>query len=162
MKTIKINDLMNSMFGNHAQDFENAARKLLYNISIDRSEGVQLDNIGTIVNQSRLGYNDEYYRILLKVRIGINVSEGDIERILTLWKLLSGSENVHLKESFPAKVKLETDEYLSDDVFNFMKSIARQALAGGVGIDTIIVVDDTKFGFGPTKGNFGSKWASSY
>jgi len=159
---IKISDLMNALFGNHSQDFENAARKLLYNISIDRSEGVQLDNIGTIVNQSRLGYNDEYYKILLKVKIGINISEGEIERILTLWKLLTGSENVHLKELFPAKIKLETNEYLGDDIMIFMKSVAGLALAGGVGLDTIIINDSSRFGFLPGMGLFDSLWANSY
>jgi hypothetical protein len=162
MLSIKISDLMIAMFGNQTQDFENAARKLLYNISIDKSEGVQLDNIGTIVNQSRLGYNDTYYRILLKVKIGVNISEGEIERILTLWKLLAGTDNVKLIELFPAKIKLETDEYLGDDIFIFMKEFASLALAGGVGIDTIIVTDPTKFGFGPTMGNFNSEWASVY
>lgn len=159
---IEISNLMNALFGNQIQDFENSARKLLYNISIDRSVGVQLDNIGTIVNQSRLGYNDEYYRILLKVKIGINVSKGEIERILTLWKLLSGSENFLLKEYFPAKIKLETDEYLGDDVFLFMKTVANQALAGGVGIDTILVTDPTRFGFAPGMGKFGSNWIQAY
>jgi len=159
---ILISSLMNAFFGNQIQILENTARKFLFNISIDRSEGVQLDNMGVIVNQSRLGYNDEYYRILLKVKIGINVSEGEIERILTLWKLLSGSENFHLKEYFPAKIKLETDEYLGDDVFIFMKTVANQALAGGVGIDTILVIDPTRFGFAPGMGQFGSKWTQVY
>ena len=118
---IKISDLCNSLFGNQIQDLENAARTLLYSLSIDRSEGDQLDQLGTIVGQSRLGYNDEYYRILLKVKIGINISEGDIERILTLWKLLTGTDNVTLTELFPGKIKLSTDEDLGADILTFMK-----------------------------------------
>ncbi len=162
MENIKISNLFNSLFGNQIQEIENAARKILYNVSIDNSEGTQLDNIGTIVNQSRLGYDDTYYRILIKVKIGINVSMGEINRILYLWELITGSSNVKLVELLPAKIKLETTEYLGDTLFNFIKSTIKQALAGGVGLDTIIVKDPTRFGFGPTMGNFGSKWANSY
>jgi len=159
---IKISKLCECFFGNQIQELENKARELLYILNIDNSEGTQLDNIGTLVGQSRLGYNDEYYRILLKVKIGINVSEGDIERVLTLWKLIAGTINVHLIELFPAKIKLETYEYLGDDIFIFLKEVAKDALAGGVGIDTILVIDSTKFGFEATMGKFDSEWASSY
>ena len=159
---IKLSDLCNVFFGNQCQKLENAARKLLYNISIDKSEGIQLDNIGTIVNQGRLGYNDTYYKILLKVKIGINVSEGEIERILTLWKLLIGSDNVTLTENYPGKIKLSTDTDPGADILIFMKNVAKNALAGGVGIDTIIVIDTDRFGFGPTFGPFNSLWPDSY
>lgn len=160
--SIKISDLCTALFGNQIQELEDAARILLYRLNIDQSEGIQLDNIGTIVGQERLGYNDEYYRILLKVKIGINVSEGDIERILTLWKLLTGSNNVTLTENYPAKIKLSTDEYLDDSIFIFIRNTVGAALAGGVKLDTIIVIDASRFGFGPTFGNFNSLWANSY
>jgi hypothetical protein len=159
---IKISDLCNCLFGNQVQILENEIRKFLYILNIDNSEGEQLDNIGTLVGQNRLGYNDEYYRILLKVKIGVNISEGEIERILTLWKLLSGSDNVRLIEILPGKIKLETDEYFSEDIILFMKEFAKQALAGGVGIDTIMITDPTKFGFSPGMGPFGSQWATVY
>jgi len=159
---VKISDLCNAFFGNHIQTLENEVRKLLYIFKIDNSEGTQLDNIGELVGQGRLGYNDVYYRILLKTKIGANVSEGDIERILTLWKLLAETENVQLQEIYPGKIRLITDEYLGDDVMIFMKQFARIALAGGVGIDTIMVTDSTKFGFGVTMGPFNSEWVTVY
>jgi len=159
---IKISKLCECFFGNQIQELENESRKLLYILNIDSSEGTQLDNIGTLVGQDRLGYNDEYYRILLKVKIGINVSEGDIERILALWKLITETINVHLIEVFPAKIKLDTDEYLGDAMFAFLKNVAKDALAGGVGIDTILITDPTRFGFGPTMGAFGTQWANTY
>ena len=162
MAKIKISDLCISFFGNQCQDIENAARKLLYNIDVDNSEGVQLDNIGDIVGQDRLGYNDEYYRILLKVKMGINVSEGEIERILTLWRTLTGSSDIILEESYPAKIKLTTSTYYADAILIFMKDIASQALAGGVGIATLIIHDPTKFGFSATMGGFDTQWANSY
>jgi len=159
---IKISDLCNCLFGNQIQKLENKLREFLYILKIDIVEGDQLDNIGEIVGQDRLGYSDAYYRILLKVKIGANVSEGDIERILTLWKLLSSSENVQLHEIYPGKIKLITDEYLPADIFIFMKSFASIAIAGGVGIDTIMVTDPTRFGFGATMGAFDTLWATVY
>lgn len=159
---IKISELCNCLFGNQVQDIEDAARKLLYILNIDVSEGTQLDNIGTIVGQERLGYSDEYYRIMLKVKIGANISEGELERILTLWKTLTGSEDIEVIDLLPGKVKILTTTYYSDAVMNFMKDIAGQALAGGVGIGSLIIVDPTKFGFSPGMGKFDSQWANSY
>ena len=99
---------------------------------------------------------------MLKVKAGINVSEGEIERILTLWKLLTGSTDVVLTEILPCKIKLTTDTYFADSILIFMKSVAAQALAGGVGIDTILITDPTKFGFGSSMGGFNTQWANSY
>lgn len=159
---IKISTLCNCLFGNQIQDLEDTIREFLYILNIDRSEGDQLDNIGDLVSQSRLGYSDAFYKILLKVKIGVNISEGEIERILTLWKLLAETENVTITEVLPGKVRLYTDEYLGDDIMEFMKVFAKQALAGGVGIDTIMVTDPTKFGFSPGMGPFDSQWANVY
>jgi len=157
-----IENLMISLFGNQIQSLENAMRTMYYRLNIDRMEGEELDQIGTIVNQSRLGYDDDFYRLMLKVKIGINVSVGDIEKIITLWKLIAGTTNVALREIFPAKIKLETDVYLTDAEFLFLKDAISQALAGGVGLD-ILVDDSTRFGFSPNRGNFGvSNWPDVY
>jgi len=158
----KISDLMTALYGNQVQDLENAMRELYFRLDIDRMAGTQLDKIGTIVGQNRLGFSDDFYRILIKVKIGVHVSEGTIEQVLTAWKLLTNSTEVTLTERFPAKIKLTTIEYLGDDIFNFVKEYAQQILAGGVGVDEIIVVDRERFGFGSGFGGFGSNWSNSY
>jgi hypothetical protein len=159
---IKISELCNCLFGNQVQKIENAARKLLYILKIDVAEGIQLDNIGTLIGQERLGYSDEYYRIMLKVKIGVNISEGELERIITLWKTLTGAEDIKITDLLPGKVRILTTTYYSDALMIFMKDIAGQALAGGVDIGSLIIVDPTKFGFGTIMGGFNTQWANSY
>jgi len=158
----KISDLMTALFGNQVQDLENAIRELYFRLDIDRMAGVQLDKIGTIVGQDRLGFADDFYRVLIKVKIGVHVSEGEIERILTAWKLLTSTADVTLTERFPAKIKLTTTTYLGDTLMNFVKEYSQQILAGGCGIDTVLVEDPSRFGFSPGRGNFGSNWSNSY
>lgn len=157
-----IENLMTSLFGNQIQSLENAIRTMYYKLNIDAMEGEGLDQIGTLVNQARLGHNDTFYRLMLKVKIGINVSTGGIEEILTLWKLIAGTANVALRESFPGKIKLETDTYLTEAEFLFLKDAVAQALGGGIGLN-IAVDDPARFGFGSSRGNFGtSNWADVY
>jgi len=157
-----ISDLMTALYGNQVQDLENKMRDLYFRLDIDRMAGVQLDKIGTIVGQDRLGFADDFYRILIKVKIGVHTSEGTIEQILTAWKLLTDSTEVTLTERFPAKIKLTTTTYLEDVLMNFVKEYSQQILAGGVGIDEIIVLDRERFGFGSGFGGFGSRWPNSY
>jgi len=157
-----IENLMISLFGNQIQSLEDAMRTMLFKLDIDRMEGEGLDQIGTIVNQARLGNDDAFYRLMIKVKIGINTSTGTIEEILTLWKLLAGTANVALVEFVPAKIRLETDTYLADAVFVFLKSAIADAIAGGVAVD-ILVNDSDRFGFSPNRGNFGtSNWSDVY
>jgi len=157
-----IENLITSLFGNQVQSLEDAMRTMLFRLDIDRMADSMLDLIGEIVGQDRLGYNDEFYRALIKTKIGANVSQGGIEEVLTVWKKLAGTENVTLTEVFPAKIKLSTDVYLSDDIFNFIKIYANNILAAGIKLETIIVDDPSKFGFGSSRGKFGSDWASTF
>jgi len=157
-----IENLMTSLFGNQIQSLEDAMRTMYYRLDINRMEGDSLDQIGTLVNQARLGNTDAFYRLMLFVKIGINVSTGTIEEILTLWKLLAGTANVALVEFVPAKIQLQTDVYLADAVFVYLKSAISDAVAGGVAVG-ILVNDPTRFGFSPNRGNFGvSNWPDVY
>lgn len=145
------------------QYLENKARELLFRLSIDRSEGTQLDHLGEIIGQSRLGTSDEIYRVLLKIRIGINNSEGDIERILTTWKLLTGTSNVKLIESFPARIYLTTTTYIGDTVGNLLIDLLQDVIAAGVSLEEIQITDPTRFGWGASMGAFGtSTWMQVY
>jgi len=157
-----IENLMISLFGNQIQSLENAMRTMYYKLDIDAMEGEGLNQIGTLVNQARLGNTDAFYRLMLRVKIGVNTSTGTIEEILALWTILAGTTNVALREFVPAKIQLETDTYLADATFVFLKSAIADAVAGGVSVD-ILVDDPIRFGFGSSRGNFGtSNWCDVY
>ena len=103
--------LATALYGNQVQEIEDALRELLYGFDIDQSVGDQLDVIGSIVGQDRLGKSDDDYRIDIKIKIGINTSEGDIEKIITIWRLLAPGAEVTIEEDFPAKIDLITDTF---------------------------------------------------
>lgn len=72
------------------QDLEDAAQSLLSIVSIDDSEGVQLDQIGALIGQPRLGFVDADYRSYLKARILINRAAGQTEKLYEIFRAAFG------------------------------------------------------------------------
>lgn len=70
-----------------AQDLEDAAQSLLTITNIDDSSGVQLDNLGRLVGQPRVG-DDETYRLYLRARIVANKSNGTGENLYRVFSAL--------------------------------------------------------------------------
>ncbi len=79
------------MLGAMAQDWEDAAQTLLTLLDIDASSGVQLDTIGRVVGQPRLGVVDSTYRLYLRARILANRSTGTAEEIYAVFAALLGA-----------------------------------------------------------------------
>lgn len=80
-----------TLLARQAQDLENAGQTLFSLLDIDNSEGVQLDTIGRIVGQERLGFDDVGYRLLLRARIISNKSTGTTEDLYKVFRALFGS-----------------------------------------------------------------------
>ncbi len=78
------------LIARQAQDLEDALQTLLSLPSIDDSEGVNLDVIGRIVGQQRVGTDDETYRSYLRARILTNRSDGDTEALYLVFRALYG------------------------------------------------------------------------
>lgn len=76
------------ILGGLSQDWEDAAQSLFSLLSIEDSVGQQLDVIGRIVGQARVGLADSIYRIYLRARIAANRSTGVPEDIYTVFRLL--------------------------------------------------------------------------
>ena len=102
-----------SAFTDQCQELEDVLWDLLTKRTIDGSEGIQLDNIGKIVGQPRLGLDDEDYRIFLRVRIRLNFSNGTPEDMLAIAGLLG--LNVELDEQYPAAVAIKVNQDLEAD-----------------------------------------------
>ena len=106
----KLQGLITALCGIQIQEIENAGYDLLTRLDIDSSEGTQLDKIGEIVGRQRYGMADDLYRIWLKANIAKNTSEGDIERVLSIWRLFNmNAENIQIVEHFPAEVAIYSD-----------------------------------------------------
>lgn len=104
---------------------------------ISLAEGEQLDVLGVIVGQERLGFDDAFYRILLQVRIGINVSEGDPERIISIAKLLTGASFIHYMNLDDGEVAIGTDGTIDLVTKNFMLTNLAKVLMAGVRLDYV-------------------------
>lgn len=127
------------------QELEDALFPLLTVLSIPDSEGYQLDVIGKIVDQPRTTPDDARYRILLYVKIGQNVSQGEPERIINVYKLLTESEYVHYINLTSAEIQLlGTEDFPDQDEVNFVFTQMQRVVAAGVRINYLLVGDPSE------------------
>lgn len=137
-----IESLIKDICTTQIQELENAIIPLFTRLSINDSVGLQLDNIGTIVGQSRLGLSDIVYRLFLKAKIGANVSEGDIPRVIDVWKLITNANIVQLLEAFPAEVDLYYDVPLDDSLKDLAFDLIQKVVGAGIGVGFIAVFEN--------------------
>lgn len=164
-ESTKIKDLMDSLFLNEVQSIEDALYALLDKLNIDNMSGIQLDNIGDIIGQSRSGMADTIYKLFIKAKIGQNISCGDIERIISIWKLMSQAGIVQLLEAYPAQIDLMTDTAMGTAVIDIAFELIQNAAGAGIQVFSVGVFDpDEAFGFaesGPDTKGFGDYYDPS-
>jgi hypothetical protein len=88
--------------------------QLLTERDIYSAVGAQLDVLGLIVGQLRLGQEDELYRQSILNRVAINTSDSTPEKILEILKLITNTDTVGLWEHYPASLHLFTDGTLTN------------------------------------------------
>lgn len=71
-----------------AQDIENALKQMLLYRFVDTATGAQLEQLGSIVGQSRGGLVDDDYRRYLRARIVANFSKGRVEDLIKVVDLV--------------------------------------------------------------------------
>ena len=118
------------------QRFENACIQLLTQRGVDVAAGVQLDVLGKIVGQARLGNTDDVYRRYIRARIATNRSTGRREEIINIAHLIVNLPGlvvrVHTIGNASAIVQLDgvAIDQATADVARDM--ICRAAAANGV------------------------------
>jgi hypothetical protein len=75
-----------------AQDIENALQQLLTQRAVSTAVGSQLDLLGRVVGQLRLGLDDTDYRRYLQARIATNNSTGTFEDMIKIAVLLANDQ----------------------------------------------------------------------
>ncbi len=73
--------------------------------TVDHAVGAQLDVLGRIVGEERLGDSDANYRLRIKAGILLNVSSGTPEELLAIFRLLTSDlpgAVVQFEEQYPA------------------------------------------------------------
>ncbi len=134
-----IESLIKDLFTTQIQELEDAIIPLYTRLSIDDSIGVQLDEIGEIVGQERLGLQDDAYRVFIKAKIGVNVSESDIPRVIDVWKLITNATINQLIETFPAEVNFYYDVPIDDSLKDLVFLLMQKVVGAGIGVGFLAV-----------------------
>lgn len=140
------------------QESEDAIHELFEGRWIDVAEGDVLDDFGTIVGQDRLGFDDDFYRILIYAKIGENVSQGETERVIDVYKIITRASIAQLSERYPAGVMLLSDGTINPITAQFIMERLQNVVGAGIRVDHIGEFSDTPFGFAgaPTVSGFGT------
>ena len=110
-------------------------------LGIADAEGYQLDQIGLIVGQSRLNFEDDFYRILLLARVGANVSNGEGERIIDTLKLLTSANFVHYMNLTNAEIAVGSDGIINPLTVEFLITNLQRVVMGGVRVNYLCMYD---------------------
>lgn len=122
------------------QILEGVAYDVWEKFLLDFAEGEQLDVLGRIVQEERGEKSDEQYRSFIKARIAINRSNGRIEEILNILRLVSTAGVVFRIEQLEiaAMVVYQTADPLSfDGDEQVIIDILKQAKGGGISIQFV-------------------------
>ncbi len=150
-----IEALLDSLGGQQIQDLENILFDINTRLDIDNSVGVQLNNIGLIVGQPRNGQDDITYRLFLKAKSGVNVSEGDVERVLSVWKIITGGTVIQVIDVYPAGVELSSDVPVPDALASDAFALMQDVVSAGVRVTSSIISPEDAFGFDGSVGTLG-------
>jgi len=100
---------------------------------LDKAKGILLDRLGKLVDENREGNDDELYRLLIRLRILLNTTDGSVNDIIKVIKFIFSSEVVHIQPNYPAGLSILHDG--ESPTVNFNKYM-KQVVAAGVAYDT--------------------------
>jgi len=100
---------------------------------LDRAREIFLDRLGKLKDEPRNANNDELYRLMIRLRILLDTTNGSVNDIIKVVKFLYSSEVVHIEQNYPAALTILHDGEGPQIDFN---SIISQVIVAGVGFDT--------------------------
>lgn len=107
-------------------------------VSIEDSEGAQLDKLGGILGEGREGRSDTGYRRGLRTRILVNKSSGKLEELIEIirrWHGTGDEVTVRAREAYPAHMTFNPRPTTVDAPGLFRR--LRQAKLAGVSITLV-------------------------
>lgn len=118
--------------------------------SVDLAVGVQLDKVGAIVDEPRLGRDDDEYRQAIKYRIFANNSKGTPTNLIQGLKALTSPTDCQYLESYPATALLFTNGFfVNSDIQIAMQDISPAAICT---VPVAVSFMDRPFRFGFASG----------
>jgi hypothetical protein len=131
-------------FVTQIQNLENAIFSIDYGRSIAGAVGVQLDLLGTIVDEARNGLSDTEYRLFLLGKIGENSSNATADNVSQVLANLLGSNQVQEQDLYPAGVGLLGAGSLDPSLINLVYSLVQGSLAAGVRLEFLETYDPSQ------------------
>jgi hypothetical protein len=123
-------------FLDSCQELEDVIWSVLLARIIDNAIGKNLDTLGKLVGQPRLGYDDVTYRIFINARALVNRSRGRAQDIIAVAALLLGVYTFSYTDLYPASFVVEADGPVSAGIVAHASAIATlisKARSAGVG-----------------------------
>lgn len=152
-------DKILTIYVTQIQELETVFDSLFIDRCLDNSEGVQLNGLGSIVGEDRQGRNDDDYRVAVRARISLNLSESTPEDIIFLMRSITDGSAIDLREFFPAAITVEIINAI-DSIIDPVKTVAfllsakaagvkaqlKYHVAGPFQFDTGLGFDEGKYG----------------
>jgi hypothetical protein len=113
-------------YNQQLDEIEDVLQELLNERWLDLAIGAQLDIVGDIIGESRLGRSDAVYRDAITAQISVNQSGGQPELIIFLAKEILDSDFRRLQEDYPGKVIVYGNAgatFTQDDFDTIKKSV---------------------------------------
>lgn len=114
------------------QTFEDDAQDVAAGLNVDSASGYQLDVLGILVGEERQNLTDAQYRVRIKSRIGINISNGHADELLRIMTATLGTV-VTMQEYAPAAFELYsviTNGNLLDEVAGVLRALRPAGVKG--------------------------------
>lgn len=149
------------------QEREDLYQAMLVAFLVDSAIGVQLDMIGKLVGQGRNGMVDDDYRRYIKARITVNKSDGLIEELITIAKLVVNDEDAyfHLINMGSAELLFRVEDItMSWSIAEILMEMLTKAVGGGIRLVFTFSPEPvgTRFRFAPYSGpDTGNGWGST-
>lgn len=112
----KLNGIMTAAY-NRANDIETALFEIRDEMGLSTAVGDQLDIIGKIFDEDRLGRSDSEYRTILQLKAS-TVYSGEPEAVIEILKSLFEATYVHYHPSYPGKYYVVTDLSITSETIN--------------------------------------------
>lgn len=118
--------------------------------NINTATANQLDQLGTIVGFPRNTTDDDIYRLEIRAKIVKNVSQGQADRLISVYLFMTEATVVDYSDAWPMSVFMMSDGMIPASLTdaNLIYSLVKGAAAGGVKIGALGLFDGSgPFGF---------------
>lgn len=134
-------------FIDQSQDTEDALQEFYTKLAMATATGQQLDNLGVLLDVSRRAFDDDTYRVLLYTKIVQIFSEGTINEIISIFKVLMGADYAELQETPPANFTLTAVNPDPLSTIALIESSIDAAKVAGVGVGYLAAAIGSAFAF---------------